>query len=123
MFSSIKDQQRELQRQIQAQQDQLKLNEERLSEQKRFLSTNYDNAPQTMTYATIPPVMPQVPLMPLGNVPAPQYLPMGGMGGMQGMQGMQPVYTSYTAPIASTGMPHVIPTLAVPPVTTTHLPM
>lgn len=114
MFSSIKDQQRELQRQIQAQQDQLKLNEERLSEQKRFLSTNYDNAPQKMTYAAIPPVMPQLPLMPLGNVPAPQYLPMGGM---------QPVYTSYTGPIASTGMPHVIPTLAVPPVTTTQPPM
>lgn len=112
--AELEDQQRELQRQIQAQQDQLKLNEERLIEQKRFLSTNYDNAPQKMTYAAIPPVMQQLPLMPLGNVPAPQYLPMGGM---------QPVYTSYTGPIASTGMPHVIPTLAVPPVTTTQPPM
>lgn len=112
-FSSIKEQQKELQRQIQAQQDQLKVNEDKLYQQQRLLSS-YDKIPSPITYAAIPPpVMPQLPMMPMGSMPAPAptYLPMGGV---------QPLYTPYTTTVASTGVPHVIPTVGVPTVTTTQ---
>lgn len=115
--AELEDQKKELQRQIQAQQDQLKENEDKLLVQKRLLS-NYDKIPQPVTYATIPPaVMPQVPMMPFGTVPTapPSYLPVGG--------GIQPVYSPYTTPIASTGIPQVLPTVALPTVAATQPPL
>ena len=110
----MKDQQKELQRQIQAQQDQLKLNEDKLFQQQRLL-TGYENIAPPISYAPMPPVMPQLPMMPLGSIPAtaPTYLPMGGT---------QPMYTPYTTTMASTGVPHVIPTIGLPTVTTTQPP-
>lgn len=112
--SFFKEQQKELQRQIQAQHDQLKENQEKLVQQQRLL-TNYEKVPTQFTYASIPPVMPQVPVMPLGGVPAaaPTYLPMGGI---------QPMYTPYPSAMATPGVPHMVTTVGVPTVTTTQPP-
>jgi len=78
-----------------------------------------------ITYAAIPPVMPQVPVMPQGVPMMPQGVQVMPVGGMQAgaptylpMGGMQPVYSPYPTTVSSTGMAHILPTLSVPTVTT-----
>ncbi|XP_078366164.1 epidermal growth factor receptor kinase substrate 8-like isoform X2 [Oculina patagonica] len=105
--AELQEQQKELQRQIQTQQDQLKMNQDKLVQQQRFLS-NYENVPPQFTYAQMPPVMPQVPVMPLAGVPtgAPTYLSMGGL---------QPMYTPYPTAMAQPGVAHMVPSMTLPP--------
>lgn len=112
--AELQEQQKELHRQIQAQQDQLKVNEDKLVQQQRLLS-NYENVPPQYTYAQIPPVMPQMPVMPLAGVTtgASAYLPMGGL---------QPVYSAYPGAMAQPGVTHMVPSMGLPSVAPTQPP-
>ena len=82
------------------------MNEDKLVQQQRFL-TNYEQLPPQFTYAQIPPVIPQMPVMPLSGVPtgAPAYLPMGGL---------QSTYTPYPAAMAQPGVTHMVPSMTMP---------
>lgn len=77
-------------------------------QQQRLLS-NYENVPPQYTYAQIPPVMPQMPVMPLAGVTtgASAYLPMGGL---------QPVYSAYPGAMAQPGVTHMVPSMGLPSV-------
>lgn len=87
------------------------MNQDKLVQQQRFLS-NYETMPPQFTYAQMPPVMPQMPVMPLAGVPtgAPAYLPMGGL---------QPMYTPYPT-MAQPGVTHMVPTMGMNPMTPMH---
>lgn len=112
--AELQEQQKELHRQIQAQQDQLKMNEGKLVQQQRLLS-NYENIPAQYTYSQIPPVMPQMPVMPLAGVGtgAPAYLPMGGL---------QPMYSAYPGAMTQPGVTHMVPSMGVPSLAPTQPP-
>lgn len=90
------------------------MNEDKLVQQQRLL-TNYDQLPPQFTYPQIPPVMPQMPVMPLAGVPtgAPTYLPMGGL---------QPMYTTYPTAMAQPGATHMVPSMAMTGVPPTQPP-
>lgn len=94
------------------------MNEDKLVQQQRFLST-YENITPQFTYAQIPPVVPQIPpvvpqmpVMPIAGVPTggSAYLPVGGL---------QPMYTSYPAAIAQPGVTHVVPSVTMPSLSVT----
>ena len=106
---NFQDQQKELQRQIQTQQDQLKQNEDKLARQQLILS-NYDKMRVPFPYAQVAPMVPQVPMLPLGGVSvgASPYLPMGGL---------QPMYTAYPTAMGQPNLTPVVSSLGVPPVT------
>ncbi|PFX30566.1 Epidermal growth factor receptor kinase substrate 8 [Stylophora pistillata] len=112
--AELQEQQKELHRQIQAQQDQLKMNEGKLVQQQRLLS-NYENIPAQYTYSQIPPVMPQMPVMPLAGVGtgAPAYLPMGGL---------RPMYSAYPGAMTQPGVTHMVPSMGVPSLAPTQPP-
>ena len=101
------------------------MNEDKLVQQQRFLST-YENITPQFTYTQIPPVVPQIPsvvpqippvvpqmpVMPIAGVPTggSAYLPVGGL---------QPMYTSYPAAIAQPGVTHVVPSVTMPSLSVT----
>lgn len=95
------------------------MNEDKLVQQQRFLST-YENISPQFTYAQLPPVVPQMPVpqmpvMPIAGVPTgpPAYLPMGGL---------QPMYTPYPTARAQPGVTHVVPSVSMPSVSVTPPP-
>lgn len=81
-------------------------------QQQRFLST-YENIPPQFTYAQLPSVVPQMPV--IAGVPTggPAYLPVGGL---------QPMYTPYPAAIAQPGVTHVVPSVGMPSLSVTPQP-